>query len=161
MVFTCVNLIHGFILTKEDLLALMTDEQKSDDDIFTFSDELAEILEIKEKYLFRYPCCSELGKERFIVGECVQVYKRSNHYCSECAQKRATRGFWKCCTGCLNRMDNGTSLDVEKILNTVVEASPTENVGKHPRKIQRYRNELKPSAEIKDYYMLDDCLSCT
>jgi hypothetical protein len=178
MVYSKVNLLLGVCITKDDLSKLEYDfDYDNLDDNFAGSK-----LELDENItLYKFPCCSDIGEEKFILGTEINSYDRTNDKCDECEEYYA-------CENCLGATTNGW-YDVEDILHNPVicDAKYVCTVCDHDNhtdselcsfcsnnrkdqtismndafeEIQTFLKEVGIDGKTQYYYMLDDCLSCT
>lgn len=74
MVFSCVQVIRGFILTKEDVCKIKNVDPTNEDDFFVMCDEYLRDKFLCGYYLYTWPCCSELNNKKFIVGKIIAEY---------------------------------------------------------------------------------------
>lgn len=104
MVFTKLKIIAGVLLTAK---------QKN---------IVKENFEVSESHikLYRFPCCSKIGRERYVYGIRVHTYYRFVEKCEDCKEK-----VWYC-DECIKKTNNG-KYDVQKIFNSPVEV-PKENL---------------------------------
>lgn len=103
---------------------------------------------------FQYPCCSKMTYKYTIFGRCVQFLKRSEQDCEECDDDR-----WGVCFKCLGQVEGGQIFDVEKIIDSVVEAPSILTIW--DKEILERASKFVKDPQLRTYYMLDDCLSCT
>lgn len=132
MVYTTLDLILGFVMTKEELIELLdltpkpssndTDGEELfvDEDGNTYSDIHFDVLFTEtfghKLQLYKFVCCSESAYKLFIIGFQMHRYYRKPIKCEKC--------FDKCwlCDKCIGHTNNGF-YDVDAISNRPVEAN--------------------------------------
>lgn len=180
MVFTELYIIKGVIVTKEQVRAFVFSKipdykEEDDETLLEFIGTANDIL-AKERQLcrfFNFPCCSKLNDDKAIFGWKVKSYHRRLHRCKNCNK-------YSVCYKCIWSTENGF-YDVNKIIDEPVEVNP-KHLCKNCDHDHRYENFMFCSicgteesdndriksvefvqfpGEIKYYYCLNDCLSCT
>jgi hypothetical protein len=104
MVYSILEVIHGFVINKEELRELLDLEDEDDladcNLIGLFDDEFA--IDFGKKInLYNFPCCSESRDQLFIIGESVHTYYRKLIRCEDCPGPRIV------CDHCIGYTNNG------------------------------------------------------
>lgn len=157
MVYSQISYVVGILLTEKDI-------ENVDKDIIFDSDALADYLRIPRPFnIYVYPE-SDASKRGWtaVVGYEEKVLKRANvkDYCEEC-KKEENR--WNCCDRCIGLMEDGSFIDVGKILDLdPIISEPKQGGVLYPQRFKQVRS-LFPSnrTQIRVYPIPDDCLCCS
>lgn len=131
--------------------------------------------------IYTPPCCSGISYKQFVVGHCLKQYERIQVGCDKCINTPY------CCNTCIGQTENGY-YDIDVIFDNFLEVNKNnicqychndkreelescnfcnfvelEHDGMRLREIKTDErlNEWTSKRNVKYYYMLDDCISCT
>jgi len=182
MVFSVLLVITGVQLTPEEfdkhIRGIYVDEVE--EGYLEINDAVTKGKRVK---IFTYPCCSGLNQKVWLVGFVSRLYHRVVTHCGKpgCSDKERL-----CCEDCI-KVFRHSDYDVEKIQETVQTAPEGHFCGFCGTDNRRYfttcrecdrpyqeRAQGHPDRELREllkawnidravanYYLLDDCLSCT
>lgn len=189
MVYSRIFIIHGIVLTREQVIARL--ELSEDLEVLNGTDMTTRFYDdIIDGYenlqgtrglrLFSFPCCSENADKLYILGYEENCFYRKYVLCRECKD-------YSVCNRCIGETSRGW-YDVDSIFEGPV-LIPEEKIcekchfdsvengrcrncnWENTRRSNQYRSkyilnfakkmELEHDAGPGYYYMIDDCLSCT
>jgi len=118
MVYTTLEVVLGFVISKDELVKLLELElEEEGDDVLDYDieklfDELDYGREVK---LYSFPCCSDSRGQLFIIGRSVHKYYRKPIRCDDC-------GKYTVCDRCIGHTNNGY-YDVCAIVDKPIEVN--------------------------------------
>jgi len=98
MVYTTLEIIQGFVISKAELTKLLElEDEEDDDDIEQIFDDLGYNKNIN---LYSFPCCSQSRGKLFIIGRSMHKYYRQPVKCNDCKE-------YTVCDRCIGHTNNG------------------------------------------------------
>lgn len=187
MVYTELNIVYGFLFSKEEIITLLNSYEERDK-IFNLTSKdvdtvgisfeeyirdylnsgfISDVLELDSKddlEVFDFPCCSELQGEKWIIGKVIKTYKRNLDRCEFC-------GKYDYCNLCADRFltEDGANItfDTVRVLNNVVLCNTEQKMDDKIKdfvlqKGKKLFSRISIAPKVpKCYYSLDDCLYCS
>lgn len=155
MVFTKVCIIRGVLLNNKF----------ADIDDADIEDSYIHVDNVKANYpkfaVMQPPCCCKLNGRIIFAGVLLKTInrKKSDRFtgegmCSNCEE-------FTMCENCLNQMADGTSIDVTKISEEMVEADMKYLKYVDFKEVDKDIRDGGLEGDINNWYVLNDCLSCT
>ncbi len=122
MVYTQLSIVLGVVIPFDYVKSIIDHKKLKDIEekfvVMRFADEdvLKDCFKGKnDMHLFNFPCCSESGDDKFILGYEVHKYYRKLIKCENCKE-------YSVCDKCIGYTNNGY-YDVNKILNEPIEVN--------------------------------------